>query len=87
MVLDNTTIMVASAVVIGIIVLLLLIIIGIVTFNAYMFVVADHGIKMGAGGDFSIFGKNKRNKRSRNRSNRNYDNNSAYSGQNIQQMY
>lgn len=82
MVLDNTTIMVSSAVVIGIIILLLLVIIGIVTFNAYMFVVADHGIKMGAGGDLSIFGKKRRNKRYRN-----MDNTSAYTEQNMQQMY
>jgi len=86
MVLDNTTIMVSSAVVIGIIVLLLLIIIGIVTFNAYMFVVADQGIKMGAGGDFSIFGKKKQNKRFRNRMNRSIDTGS-YDNQNMQQMY
>jgi len=51
------------AAVIGVIILLLLIIIGIVTFNAYMFVTADNGIKMGAGGDLSLFANRQKNRR------------------------
>lgn len=72
---DNTTIVVSSAIVIGLIILLLLIIIGIVTFNAYMFVIADNGVRLGAGGDVALFTRNRgnrrqyRNFRGRNRSN------------------
>jgi K+ transporter len=62
--------------IIGVIILLLLIIIGIVTFNAYMFVIADNGFRMGAGGDFSLFAnQNKRQKRRMNYRRRNYGQN------------
>lgn len=52
---DKRAIVVGSVVIIATIILLLLIIIGIVTFNAYMFVMADNGVQVGAGGDVSLF--------------------------------
>jgi len=55
----TNTIVVGSVAIISAIILLLLIIIGIVTFNAYMFVVADNGLQLGAGGDVSVFKQNK----------------------------
>lgn len=81
---DQSHYIFAPAVVIGVIILLLLIIIGIVTFNAYMFVTADNGIKMGAGGDFSLFAKRQNKQRRRMNYKRNQN---TFTNQSEQSIY